>query len=351
MTDRTSPRRILFVLRGKLGDTVLAFATVRAWADRYPGDDVTLLVRANYAPLFAREAGMRVIGFASRLAMFAKLAWMRVFEPPFDALMVLLGAGAPVRRLGRMVRAKRKVYLDGRFAGVYPEWPQIPPEHFQPEPAWRVAAAVAPDLPMPRQVRIASLAARRKPSHAIGIAPISDEPRRTMNPAVVQELVAALERRHPGSAIHVMVNRADRDARPLLEKGLPAGAGFREFPTLDALVGELAGLAHLYATDTGIYHLAVAMGVPATIFYGPTQPWKNGMPEQPELVRVRLAALKGEHCEEKSCAVATCLNHAVRLHIGATGSPPVAETPQACLLRRHAPGELTTLSVDEGPGR
>ena len=57
--DSRPARRVLFVLRGKLGDTVTSFATVRAYADAFPGDDVTLLVRANYAPLFRREQGIR----------------------------------------------------------------------------------------------------------------------------------------------------------------------------------------------------------------------------------------------------------------------------------------------------
>ena len=342
-------RRILFVIRGKLGDSVVSFATVRAWADAYPEDDVTLLVRANYAPLFAREAGVRVIGFSSRLAMFAKLAWMRVAEPPYDALMVLLGYGAPVERLGRMVRATRKVYVDGRLAKVFPEWPQLPRDHYQPEPAWRVAAVVAPDLPMPRQSRLASLAALRRPAVAVGIAPLSDETRRSMKPGVVRQLVRTLGTRHPGCGVHVLVNRSDRDAQPLLATGLPPGGEFREFPALAALVAELATLEHLYTTDTGIYHLAVAMGVPSTVFYGPTQPWKNGMPDQPALVRVRLAALGGEHCDEKRCTVATCLNHAVMLHMDAAGPVELDATPVTCLLRRHAAHELATLSLDEGP--
>ena len=37
-------------------------------------------------------------------------------------------------------------------------------------------------------------------------------------------------------------------------------------------------LEHLHSTDTGIYHLAAAMGVPLTTYFGPTQPWKNGFP-------------------------------------------------------------------------
>ena len=135
-------RRVLFVLRGKLGETVVAFATVRAFADAYPGDDVTLLVRANYAPLFEREAGMRVIGFSSRIAMFAKLLRLRWFEAPFDALLVLLGAGPPIERLGRMVRARRKIFLDGRFKDVYTEWPQVPGDHRHFEPAWLVARSL-----------------------------------------------------------------------------------------------------------------------------------------------------------------------------------------------------------------
>ena len=92
--DPKPRRRVLFVLRGKLGDTVVSFATVRAFADAFPDDDVTLLVRASYAPLFRNEQGIRVVGFSSRVVMFAKLAMMRWLEPPFDALLVLLGSGA-----------------------------------------------------------------------------------------------------------------------------------------------------------------------------------------------------------------------------------------------------------------
>lgn len=344
-------RRILFILRGKLGDTLLAFATVRAWAERFPADEVTLLVRSRYAMLFAREAGIRVLGFGSRLAMFARLLRMRFFEPPFDAAAVLLGYGAPIERLGRLVRAARKLYLDGRFAAVFTEWPQVPPEHVQPEPPWRVAALLAPELPMPRSLRIESLAARRKPERAIGIAPVSDEARRTMSPAAVHELVAALKARHPGYALHVLVNREDRDAQPLLATGLPGGARFWHFPTLEDLVAELARLAHLYSTDTGLCHLAAAMGVPTTVFFGPTQPWKVGMPAQPAFARLRLAALGGEHCEEKACRAAVCLEQAVRLYAGVDRAAAIEPTPAGCLLRRHAPQELTSLEFDESSRR
>jgi len=342
-------RRVLFVLRGKMGDTVVSFATVRAYADAHTGDHVTLLVRSNYAPLFEGEAGIRVIGFSSRLAMFAKLALVRWLEPPFDALLVLLGAGAPIARLGKLVRARRKIFLDGRFKDIYPEWPDIPHGHRHFEPAWLVARTYEPALAAPLWSRIPSLAARRRPAKAIGIAPVSDEPRRTMSPRVVHALAAALLERHAGHAVHVLVNPADEDAKPLLEAALPPGARLRSFRSLDELVNELCALEHLHSTDTGLYHLAAAMGVPLTTYFGPTQPWKNGFPAQPDLTRVRIAALGGEHCEEKGCRRPVCLEIPVAARIGAAIDSRIDDTPPGCLLRRHARPDIERVKVESAP--
>ena len=353
MTRRVPPRnaapgrRVLFVLRGKLGETVVAFATVRAYADAYPTDDVTLLVRSNYLPLFEHEAAMRVIGFSSRLAMFARLALLRFFEAPFDALLVLLGAGPPIERLGRMVRARRRIFLDGRFKDVYTEWPQVPDDHRHFEPAWLVARSYEPGLAALQSSRIPSLAARRRPGKIVAIAPVSDEPRRSMAPGTLHALIAALARWHPGGEIQVLVNPADRDAQPLLAAALPAGAHFERFTTLQALIGALCRLEHLYSTDTGLYHLAAAIGVPTTTYFGPTQPWKNGFPAQPVLARVRLAALGGDHCEEKQCRRPLCLANAVALHAGAQADSSVDGTPPLCLLRRHTAAELGQVAVQE----
>lgn len=351
-----APRRVLFVLRGKLGDSVVSYASARAYADAFPQDEVALLVRANYAPLFAGEKGLRVIGFPGRLAMYLRLAWMRVAEPAWDALVVLLGSGRPVERLGRLVRAKRKVFLDARLAHVYPEWPQIRHHHLQPEPAWCAVRMIAPELPMPGASSIPSLAARRSAAPAaVGLVPVSDEARRTMSVDVVHALVKHARARHPGLEVRILVNREDREAQALLAQGAPEGAAYRDFPTMQALVDELAQLAHLYTTDTGLYHLACAMGVPVTVFYGPTQPWKNGFPRQPGLERVRIAALGGEHCDEKGCRRPACLDGAVAGYVGAAAGATVDESPDACLLRRFdraavAAVEARTGEAPDSPG-
>lgn len=292
---------------------------------------------------------MRVVGFSSRIAMFAKLLRMRWFEPPFDALLVLLGAGPPILRLGRMVRAGRKIFLDARFREVYPEWPEIPPDHVHSEPAWRVAQAFEPRLQQPAASSIPSLAAKRRPARIVAVAPVSDETRRSMAPGILRTLIAALADRHPGCAIQVLINPADEDARPLLAAALPSGAQFERFATLQDLVESLCRLECLYTTDTGLYHLATAIGVPTTTFYGPTQPWKNSFPARPRLTRVRLAALGGEHCEEKNCRRPLCLEKAVALHVGASNDLRIEGTPQGCLLRRHAAEDLEQVAVLSGP--
>jgi Glycosyltransferase family 9 (heptosyltransferase) len=185
----------------------------------------------------------------------------------------------------------------------------------------------------------------------VAVAPVSDEPRRSMDPGTLRALIAALARWHPGCEIRVLVNPADRDAQPLLEAGknagLPAGTQFELFPTLQALVEALCRLEHLYSTDTGLYHLAAAIGVPTTAYFGPTQPWKNGFPAQPALTRVRLAALGGDHCEEKQCRQPVCLANAVALHASAPAESSVDGTPPHCLLRRHTGTELGQVAVQE----
>ena len=335
------PRRVLFVIRGKLGDTLVAYATVRSFATAFPGDEVTLFTRSGYARLLAGEQGVRVIGFSSRLEMLMRLFgfWL---EPEFDALLVLWGFGTPVKWIGRLVRARRKVYLDGRYSGIFPEYTDLAPSRLQSEPMWRVAKIFEPRLPQPDRLEVPILVSRRKvDSDAIGIAPLADEARRIMSPQSLAMLVRALAGKYPGASIRVFVNPADRGATALLKAGLPAGAEFRFFPQLDDLVREFSLLSHIYCTDTGLYHLAASMGVPATVFYGPTQPWKNMMPGQPATQGIRLKVLGSSHCEEKGCDAPLCIDAAIADYAREVTARKLAETPSGCPLRAFPTEQLS----------
>ena len=343
------PRRVLFVIRGKLGDTMVAYATVRRYADAYPFDHVTLLTRAGYAALLENESGVRVLGFSSRLDMLLQLVRLR-FEPAFDALLVLWGFGTPIAWIGRLVRARRKVYLDGRYPQIYPEYADLSPSRLQSEPMWRVAQVFEPALPQPDRLTVPSLARRRSSNpEAIGVAPLADEARRIMSPQTLAALVRGIARRHSGARIHVFVNRSDRGADALLAAGLPVGAEFRFFPRLEDLVDELSELTHIFCTDTGLYHLAASMGIPATVFYGPTQPWRNMLSGQPAARNARLTVLGGEHCEEKGCETPLCIDAAVGVFSGEAPVRTVADTPPGCPLRKFSPLQLSEISWHENP--
>ena len=343
------PRRVLFVIRGKLGDTVVAYATVRRYADLFPADKVTLLTRSNYAGLLSREKGVRVIGFSSRLEMIWRLLRF-LTEPKFDALLVIWGFGTPIKWLGRLVRARRKIYLDDRYPRIYPEYSNLSPHRLQSEPMWRVAQIFEPALSPPVRLYIPSLAEKRRPgAMAIGIVPVADEPRRIMSPAMLTVLLRVAARRHPAAPIRVFVNHRDRGAQELLDVGLPAGVEFTFFPNLDDLILAFLELTHIYCTDTGLYALGAAMDIPATVFYGPTQPWRNVMPGQPGVRSVRLAVLGGEHCEEKECEVPVCLDGAIRAFGREDPISAIIGPPAGCPLRIFPVERLCEINQHENP--
>ena len=272
------------------------------------------------------------------------------FEPAFDALLVLWGFGTPITWIGRFVHARRKIYLDGRYSQIYTEYADLSPHRLQSEPMWRVASLFEPALPQPDRLEVPSLAARRSANpKAIGIAPLADEARRIMSAQTLAILLRMVSRLHPGAPIRVFVNPADRGARELIAARLPSGADFCFFPQLDDLVRGFADLAHIYCTDTGLYHLAAAMGIPATVYYGPTQPWRNMMPSQPDARGVRLSILGAAHCEEKSCQTPKCIEAAVRAVAAEPGLASIDSTPTGCPLRSHPIGRLSEVAWHENP--
>ncbi len=326
--------RLLLVIRGKLGDTLIAWAAAAAYALRHPEAEITLLVRRNYLPVLAREPGVRRVAFGSRVEMIAKLLWLRLARPCFDALAVLWGFGAPMAWIARLACARRKIYLDASLAQWYPESPAATADEFQVDPAWRVLRCLDPELPRPQRLELPGLAALRdERGGAIGLVPFAGEARRNLDAPAVAVLAGELARRHPGDPVWIFVDPGE--ARRI-DLPLPSGVELVAFATLEELIDRYSRLKAWYGTDTGPYHLAVAMGIPSTVFFGPTQALKNAFPAQPNLVRVRLGVLGNEHCEQKQCARPLCLHQAVANFAGANCATAIEDTPAGCPLRSHA---------------
>lgn len=342
-------RRILFAIRSKLGDTLVSYAAVRAYVDAHPHDDVTLLTRTDYARLLAGEKDLRILSFDSRIGMLLKLLWLRASEPAFDVLGVLWGSGKPIATIGHWVKAARKIAWNRKFAPEIFEQGELPKQYPQVAPAMSVVHAFAPETPYAARNHIPSLAARYaatpRAREVIGIAPTADELRRNFDAPTLLILLTELRRRHPEALLHVYANPNIEGAPGLMRTPLPAGCEWRGFRDLRDLVAQYMQLSAWVGTDTGLYHLAVAMGLPATLFFGPSQPHKVVMPAQTGVTWARLAELGETHCEVKACARPCCLHQAVADFCKVPGPTALEETPADCPLREHPASALQELRL------
>lgn len=327
--------RTLFVVRGKLGDTLAAWPSIRSYIDRHPEEEVWLAVRRNYAFLLAGEPGIRLLPFASSAALYFGALRLR-FNGGIAKLAVLWGFGKAVARLARLTGARQRGYLDSRFPGTFTDIAPATPNDLITDASWRVACLLDPTLPRPQALHIASLAARRQAAspQAICLVPVADEARRLLGHEALCDLAAAARQRFPGAPLWLLGNPQDAALQPLLAAGLPPEVELKPFPQLEDLVEALQHCRHLLTTDTGVLHLAVAMGVPATVFFGPTQPQKNVMPKQADISRQRVAELQNRHCEVKDCTRPRCLYLAVEQWTQRGRAIPLDNLPPSCLLSK-----------------
>jgi len=130
---------------------------------------------------------------------------------------------------------------------------------------------------------------------------------------------------------------------------LPENVELKPFRALRDLIQEYLQISSWIGTDTGLFHLAVAMGIPATVFFGPTQPWKIVRPRQPHTRTVRLTALGPDHCEVKSCERPFCLHQAVATWCSTQSATDISHTPAACPLRPHPASALLPVSERGDP--
>lgn len=341
-------QRILFVIRGKLGDSLVAFSVLRELLLRHPEIDATLIVRRNYLPLLAPVAGLSyaLIPYRGRVQCWWEVFKRRWRHGPWDACAVLWGTGNNLARLAQASGARRRVYLDDRYKSAFPEFPERAPLMRQVDPAWRVARMFDPGLPKPEKLVLDDLAQRWRESKtkcAIGICPLSDEKRRNMSPDTLRQLLEKLAQEHPGSPLYVLLNPGEQ---VLFPRDAPLSAQPRVFHTLDDLVNIYLELQAWYGTDTGLYHLAAGMGIPCIEFFGPTQPSSNVMPAQDNRP-MRLAGLVEMHCEEKTCTSAVCLNQAIRNYCGMAAPLALDATPVGCPLRALDEAQLTVNTLHE----
>jgi ADP-heptose:LPS heptosyltransferase len=289
------------------------------------------MVHGHYMPLFGREKGYRFVPYVSSAQALAWVLWQRLTFRKFDVVLVLRGSGSKVAWMARLLSAKLRLHALNRYPDIFPDTPPDPGlaltiDEIHIEAAMRSLRSLDPELQFPKRLDIPGLAAYRETPEAVVICPVSDEIRRTLSRDDVIQLLPEVRRRHPGVKIWILVRRSGEEG---FVAGDLAGAEVREFESIEPLLALLGKAAAYYGVDTGLYHIAAAMGLPAVVFFGPSQPYKVILPEQ-ETESVRLPELGQTHCDNKDCRSPVCMHKAVAQW---SGSPRTDEIfPQGCPL-------------------
>ncbi|MFJ4534613.1 glycosyltransferase family 9 protein [Streptomyces tibetensis] len=269
----------LLVLRALgLGDLLAGVPALRALRRAHPGHELVLAAPAELAPVAAATGAVDRLLPASApgRAVPRTLDWA---GPPPDIAVDLHGNGPPSHRLLLSLRPPKLI------AFAHPDLPGIEGPPWYPEEHERVrwcrllrAYGIYADpgdllLPPPGTVSPAP--------GAVVLHPGAGSPARCWPVERYAAVAAALRAR--GLRVVVTGGAAESDlvARLTKEAGLPdtdVFGGGLPFERLSALV---AGAHAVISGDTGIAHLAVALGAPSVTLFGPVAPSRWGPPPDP----------------------------------------------------------------------
>jgi ADP-heptose:LPS heptosyltransferase len=329
--------KVLFMIRGKLGDSLIAFSVLQEYIRQHPADEVHLILRRNYAKLVAGEKGFRLVPYLGRWQIVLWFWLRRLFTSSYDAFVVLWGFGEPVVHFGKLVKARRMIYLDGRYAELFPEFPPETDYERQVDHSWKAAELFSPGLAKPLELRIDSLRSLRKPGQIISICPTASAPERSLDSSIVAVLLSTLHHRYPEHELVLTVNPGEEH---LLPADLPFAVTLLTFTSLQQIVDHYQSVGRWFGTDTGLFHLAAAMGVPCEVFFGPTCIESNIMPKQ-DVTGYKLSGFARFDCKIP-CTRPVCLFQAICNESGDGEDYGVDATPAACPLRTFTvEGRLT----------
>lgn len=274
--------RILAVRFSSLGDLILTTPLLRAIRAAHPRADVTFVTRQDYVPLFSRNPRVtEVIGYdpATPLRHLARDLRDRGFTHRLDlhgslrsrALRILVGGewtGYPKRRLARsvLIRLKRDVFRDRRHVaeryfdaahglGVSPD--DGPPEMFIHTDAIRAADQFLGDHGLGRERTL------------VAVVPGAAHATKQWPERHWEALLPLLT----GAGMDVVILGGGKEqalGARLAAAGAPYAASAAGRFDLQGTAALLRRVRAAAAGDTGVMHLATAVGTPVVLLLGPT---------------------------------------------------------------------------------
>jgi heptosyltransferase I len=320
-----SQTRILLVKLSSFGDVLHALPILEALREANPFAHITWLVEAAYAPLLSGHPALDEVWIAPRLRPAELLsgsnpaALRRLLQQlrarPFDLVVDVQGLLKSAVWVA-MAKSPRKVGYDRtRELSYLPLTERVTP--FDPEAhavkrylnlAHYLGAPPAPPrfrLGLDAAADISALIPAETGASLVVLHPGARWASKLWPPASWARLAEWL--REQGFRVAVTGSRADQE--------LAAGITAQCRVPLINLAGRtsLAQLAAILrttrmavTTDTGVMHLAAALGTPVTALFGPTAPWRTGpFGDGHQVVRLGLPC---SPCFKRHCPAPRCLN-------------------------------------------
>ncbi len=272
-----SGRPLLVVLRAlNLGDLLTGVPALRALADAFPGHRRVLVAPRLYEPLVRRE------GLADEVVDSHELAPIDPSLDGADIAVDLHGRGPGSQPLLLALRPARLIafaHPDVPETAEMPRW--LPGEHEVHR--WCRLLSESGVLADPRRLAVAtpSVPAPAGASGATLVHPGAAAAARRW-PLDRFAAVAAAQRA-AGRRVVVTGGRGEvAVAHELAERaGLPDDAVLAGRTDLDGLLAAVAVAGRVVSGDTGVAHVASALGIPSVTLFGPVPPSEWGPPSLP----------------------------------------------------------------------
>ncbi len=305
--------RVLFVSSNRIGDCVISSGVIREIGRQLPGARITVAAGRPPAPLFRSAPGVERVIILDKKPMSGHWLdlWQQVRGTRWDLVVDIRGSAlawtVPARR--RVVYTRkwetglRKVEMVSRLMGA--ETP-LDPEIFLDDQARAEAAAIIDP----------QLQAGSGPGPILALAPIAHQPGKSWPADRWGQLVEKLsaDARFDGWRFMPVGGPGDRPpATPALEAAGDRGIDCVGKGDILCSAAAIDRATLFVGNDSGLMHVAAALGQPTLGLFGPTEWWLYG-PWGPRTRTVASNETRGQFAPIEDLTVERVFSAVVDLH-------------------------------------